>query len=118
MDSTFTTLTHGCHGCATGWTRSGEEPILLEAGSPSGGPSFTAGRPSSMGNHDQNPYNSRRAEGPRNYRVKLSRYGSHPAGDTRSSPLTIYIQATSSMQARMNAEGSYPGYSVTDVMEA
>jgi hypothetical protein len=71
-----------------------------------------------MWNHDQNPYGSRRAEGPRNYRVRLTRFGSRPAGDTRPSSLTVYIQATSSMQARMNAEGSYPGYTVTDVMEA
>ncbi len=60
----------------------------------------------------------RHVDDPRSYRVKLTRFGSHPPGDFRPSPLTVFISAKSSNQARMNAQGSYPGYTVTDVMEA
>lgn len=54
---------------------------------------------------------------PRNYRVRLSRFGSHAPGDFKPSPITVYITATSSLEARTNAQASYPGYTVTDVMQ-
>ena len=60
----------------------------------------------------------RHVDDPRNYRIRLSRFGSHPPGDFKPSPITVYVTATSSMQARTNAQASYPGYTVTDVMEA
>ena len=60
----------------------------------------------------------RHVDDPRNYRVRLSRFGSHAPGDYKPSPLTIFVSATSSMQARMNAQASHPGYTVTDVIEA
>jgi len=61
---------------------------------------------------------NRRVGDPRNYRVRLSRFGSHAPGDFKPSPITVFVTATSSMQARTNAQGSNPGYSVTDVQEA
>lgn len=61
---------------------------------------------------------NRQVDAPRNYRIRLSWFGSRDPGDYKPSPITAYVSATSSMQARMNAQGSYPGYSVTDVMEA
>lgn len=61
---------------------------------------------------------NRHVDGPRNYRVRLSRFGSHAPGDYRPSPITVYVSATSSMQARTNAQASNPGYDVTDVQEA
>ena len=64
-------------------------------------------------NHD-----GRNSNDPRSYRVRLSRFGSVPKGDHSPSPLTVYISAASSMQARMNAQGSYPDYTVTDVTQA
>ncbi|CAN5906583.1 hypothetical protein BH23PLA1_BH23PLA1_17880 [soil metagenome] len=65
---------------------------------------------------DQN--RNRHVDAPRNYRVRLSRFGASTPGDCRPSPLTVYVSATSSMQARMNAQSSHPGYTVTDVQEA
>jgi hypothetical protein len=66
-----------------------------------------------------NQNNSRRIGEPVNYRVRLTRYGPTPKGPfTPPQSLTVYVSGTSSMQARTNAQGSYPGYSVTDVMEA
>ena len=60
---------------------------------------------------------NRHVDDPRNYRVRLSRFGSHAPGDFKPSPITVMISATSSMQARMNAQASHPGYDVTDVQE-
>ena len=60
---------------------------------------------------------NRHVDGPRNYRVRLSRFGSHAPGDHRPSPLTVMISATSSMQARTNAQACHLGYTVTDVQE-
>ena len=60
----------------------------------------------------------RHVDDPRSYRVRLNRFGSTPKGVFSPSSLTVHISATSSMQARTNAQGSYPGYTVTDVMEA
>jgi hypothetical protein len=61
----------------------------------------------------------RNVDDPRNYRVRLTRFGSAPlVGAYTPSSLAVYITATSSMQARTNAQGSYPGYTVTDVIEA
>lgn len=60
----------------------------------------------------------RHVDAPRNYRVRLSRFGSHAPGDFRPSPISVMISATSSMQARTNAQASHPGYDVTDVQEA
>lgn len=65
---------------------------------------------------DQN--NNRHVDAPRNYRVRLSRFGFHSPGDNKPSPLTIFISATSSMQARMNAQATHPDYTVTDVLES
>lgn len=62
--------------------------------------------------------NGRHVDDPRNYRVRLSRFGPSTPGDFKPSPITAFVSATSSMQARMNAQASYPGYSVTDVREA
>lgn len=68
-----------------------------------------------MSNHDgQN--NGRRVDDPRNYRVRLTYFGRRAPGDFKPSPLTVHISATSSIQARLNAQASYPGYTVTDVM--
>ena len=61
---------------------------------------------------------NRHVDDPRNYRVRLYRFGSHAPGDFKPSPITVFVSATSSMQARTNAQASYPDYSVTDVMEA
>ena len=61
---------------------------------------------------------NRSVDAPRNYRVRLARYGPARTGDMSPAPLTVYITATSSMQARMNAQSYYPGFTVTDVMEA
>ena len=66
------------------------------------------------GSHD----NARHVDSPRNYRVRLSRFGSHAPGDFKPSPITVFVWATSSMQARTNAQASHPGYDVTDVMQA
>ena len=71
-----------------------------------------------MSNDYGNHSNTRRVDDPRNYRVRLSRFGSHAPGDYKPSPLTVFVSATSSMQARTNAQASYPGYTVTDVMES
>lgn len=71
-----------------------------------------------MSNSYGGPNSNRHVDAPRNYRVRLSRFGSHAPGDFRPSPLTVYVSATSSMQARMNAQSSHPGYTVTDVVEA
>ena len=54
----------------------------------------------------------------RNFRVRLNRFGSTPKGDHSPSSLTVHISATSSVQARVNAQSSHPGYTVTDDMEA
>jgi hypothetical protein len=54
---------------------------------------------------------------PRSYRVRLVRFGQTPKGDHAPASLTAFISATSGMQARTNAQGSYPGYTVTDVLE-
>jgi hypothetical protein len=63
--------------------------------------------------------NSNRHVGdPRNYRVRLSGFGSHAAGDFKPSALNVFVTATSGMQARTNAQASNPGYTVTDVQEA
>jgi hypothetical protein len=61
--------------------------------------------------------NSRPVDAPRNYRVRLSRFGKHAPGDFKPSPITVHVSATSSMQARTNAQASYPDYTVNDVME-
>ena len=66
-----------------------------------------------MSNND-----GRNSNGPRSYQVRLTRFGSVPKGEHGPSSLTVYITATSGMQARMNALGSYPGYTVTDVTSA
>jgi hypothetical protein len=66
-----------------------------------------------MSNND-----GRNVNGPRSYQVRLTRFGSVPKGEHSPSSLTVYITATTSMQARMNAQGSYPGYTVTDVTSA
>jgi hypothetical protein len=65
-----------------------------------------------------NNYEGRNVNGPRSYQVRLTRFGSVPKGEHSSSSLMVYITATSGMQARMNAQGSYPGYTVTDVTSA
>ena len=65
-----------------------------------------------------NQSNNRNVDAPRSYRVRLARYGTALTGDRSPSPLTVYITASSSIQARMNAQSSYPGFSVTDVAEA
>jgi len=62
--------------------------------------------------------NKRHVDDPRNYRVRLSRFGSHAPGDFKPSPITVMISATSSMQARMNAQASHPDYTVTDVTDS
>jgi hypothetical protein len=63
--------------------------------------------------------NTRRIGDPVNYRVRLTRFGPTPKGPfTPPRSLTVYVSGTSSMQARVNAQGSYPGYSVTDVQES
>lgn len=62
--------------------------------------------------------NKPHVDAPRNYRVRLSRFGSYAAGDFKPSSITVFVWATSSMQARTNARASNPGYDVTDVMEA
>ena len=66
-----------------------------------------------MSNND-----GRNTNAPRSYQVRLTRFGSVPKGEHGPSSLTVYITATSGMQARMNAQGSYPGYTVTDVTSA
>jgi len=50
--------------------------------------------------------NGRNVDDPRNYRVRLSRYGSHSPGDFKPSPITVFVSATSRMQARMNAQAA------------
>ena len=62
--------------------------------------------------------NNRHVDDPRNYRVHLSRFGSHAPGDFKPSSITVFISAMSSKQARTNAQASHPGYDVTDVQEA
>jgi hypothetical protein len=64
------------------------------------------------------PNSGRPVDASRNYRVRLFRFGSHAPGDFKPSPITVMISATSSMQARTNAQASHPGYDVTDVQEA
>ena len=71
-----------------------------------------------MSSYPGGPGNNRNVDDPRNYRVRLSRFGSHAPGDFKPSPITVFIPATSSMQARTNAQASHPGYDVTDVVEA
>ena len=71
-----------------------------------------------MSNNYDDRNGNRRVDGPRSYRVRLVRFGQIPRGDHGPSSLSAYISATSGMQARMNAEGSYPGYTVNDVIEA
>ena len=61
---------------------------------------------------------NRHVDDPRNYRVRLSRFGSPIPGDFKPSPITVFVTATSGMQARTNAQASNPGYTVTDVQEA
>jgi hypothetical protein len=65
-----------------------------------------------------NNYEGRNSNGPRSYQVRLTRFGSVPKGEHGPSSLTVYITATSGMQARTNAQGSYPGYTVTDATSA
>ena len=60
----------------------------------------------------------RPVDDPRNYRVRLSRFGSRAPGDFKPSPITVFVSAMSSIQARTNAQASHPGYDVTDVTEA
>lgn len=62
--------------------------------------------------------NKPHVDAPRNYRVRLSRFGKHSPGDFKPSPITVYVTASSSKQARSNAEASHPDYTVTDVIEA
>ena len=69
---------------------------------------------SSYGGQNSN----RNVDDPRNYRDRLSRFGSHAPGDSKPSPITVYVSATSSMQARTNAQAGHPDYTGTDVMEA
>lgn len=64
------------------------------------------------------PIGKRHVDSPRTYRVRLSRFGSHAPGDFRPSTISVMNSATSSMQARTNAQASHPGYDVTDVQEA
>ena len=61
---------------------------------------------------------NRSVNGPRNYRVRLFRFGSQAAKDFKPSPITVHDTATSNMQARTNAQAGYPDYIVTDVMES
>ncbi len=61
---------------------------------------------------------SRNVNGPRSDQVRLTRFGSVPKGEHGPSSLTVYITSTSGMHARMNAQGSYPGYTVTHVTSA
>ena len=63
------------------------------------------------------PSSGRPVDAPRNYRVRLSRFGSHAPGDFKPSPITVHVTASSSMQARTNAQASHPDYTVTDVVE-
>jgi hypothetical protein len=70
-----------------------------------------------MSNNYDDRNGNRRVDGPRSYRVRLVRFGQIPR-DHGPSSLTAYISATSGMHARMNAQGSYPGYTVADVIEA
>jgi hypothetical protein len=65
-----------------------------------------------------NSYSPRSVDGPRSYKVRLVLFGSKPVGDHRPNSITAHIQGTSSIQARMSAQASYPGYTVVDVMEA
>lgn len=71
-----------------------------------------------MSNHYGGQSSNRHVDAPRDYRVRLSRTGPAVPGDFKPSPITVHISATSSMQARMNAQASHPGYYVTDVNEA
>jgi hypothetical protein len=64
-----------------------------------------------------NTSKSRSVDDPRSYKVRLVLYGSKAVGDHRANWVTARIQGTSSMQARMAAEASYPGYTVVDVLE-
>jgi hypothetical protein len=69
--------------------------------------------------HNENDRNVNGSiDGPRNYRIRLTRIGIVPRGEHGPSSLNVHISATSGMNARMNAQGSYPGYTVTDVVEA
>ncbi len=70
-----------------------------------------------MSNNYDGQNGTRRIGGPRNYQVTLVRFGSHAPGDYKPMRLTAHFSATSSMEARMNAEASYAGYSVTNVQE-
>jgi hypothetical protein len=70
-----------------------------------------------MSSYYSSQNNNRHVDAPRNYQVRLSRFGSHAPGDYKPSPLTIFVSATSSMQARLNAQSSHAGYTVTDVQE-
>lgn len=67
--------------------------------------------------HPYGNQNNRPVDAPRTYRVRLSRFGRHAPGDFKPSPITVHVTASSSMQARTNAEASHPGYTVSDVME-
>ena len=71
-----------------------------------------------MSSYFGNQGNKPHVDAPRQYRVRLSRFGSHAPGDFKPSPITVFVSATSSMQARTNAQASNPGYDVTDVQEA
>jgi hypothetical protein len=63
-------------------------------------------------------FGSRPVDAPRAYKVRLNLFGSKPASDNRPLSVTTRIQGTNSMQARMTAQASFPGYTVVDVMEA
>lgn len=71
-----------------------------------------------MASNSGGPNNRRRVDDPRNYRVRLVRFGSHALGNFQPSQITVFVTATSGMQARTNAQASHPGYTVTDVMES
>ena len=70
-----------------------------------------------MASYDSPQGSRRHVDDPRRYRVRISRVGAAPHGVHMPSPLTVYISATSPMQARLQAQAAYSGYTVTDVME-
>jgi hypothetical protein len=59
-----------------------------------------------MSNND-----GRNVNGPRSYQVRLTRFGSVPKGEHGPSSLTVYITATSGMQARLHCDGRHIGVS-------
>jgi hypothetical protein len=72
-----------------------------------------------MSNSNAGQNNKRNVDDSRNFRVRLPRCGSAPHGVSYNpSTLAVYVSATSGMHARTNAQGAYPAYTVTDVVEA